>query len=227
MTHAPVQPQIQQPVYVKAPSNGLATAALVLGIIGTVLSFIPLVGAFGAFLGGVGIALAIAGFVVARKRGVGQGKSIAGLVLGLASIIIFIAVSAATVAAVDDAVKEFDKEMKNAGKTGFAEGTDKPRAIKEGAAFTHDGYKVAAGWTVVNDEMLDVVGIEGMNVTNADHGSVDTPMFTAQFVKGKTILATVDCTGTELRPGQTTKLDCGSLDSFPTGYQEIRLGDMF
>lgn len=227
MTHTPVQPQVQ-PVYVKAPSNGLATAALVLGIIGAVLSFIPLIGGFGAFIGGIGIALAIAGFFVARKRGVGKGKSIAGFILGLASIIIFFAVTAATVAAVDSAVKDIDKDIKSSETGDFAESNDKPKPVKEGGAFTHDGYKVAAGWSVTNDKVLDTVGIEGMTVTNADHGSVDTPMFTVQFVgKGENILATVQCTGTELQPGQSAKMDCGGLDSFPTGYQEIRLGDMF
>lgn len=229
MTHAPVQPPAQ-PVYVTAPSNGLATAALVLGIIGTVLAFIPFIGGFGAFLGGVAIALAIAGFIVSRKHGVGRGKSIAGLVLGLASIIIFFMVTAATVAAVDTAVNEIDKEIKKAEKgdtSAFSEGTDKPTAVKEGAAFTHDGYEVPAGWTV-NEDMFDMIEIKGMTVTNVDHGSVDTPMFTFQFVaKGENILATVDCTATELQPGQTAKMDCIGLDEFPAGYQEIRVADMF
>jgi hypothetical protein len=229
MTQESVQPATQ-PVYVKAPSNGLATAALVLGIIGTVLAFIPILGGFGAFLGGVAIALAIAGFLVSRKHGVGRGKSIAGLILGIASIIIFLVVSAMTVAAVDSAVKEIDKEIKKAEKgdtSAFSEGTDKPKVVKEGAAFTHDGYKVPAGWTVTED-ILDMVAIEGMTVTNADHGSVDTPMLTFQFVaKGENILATVNCMATELQPGQTTKMDCGSTDEFPTGYQEIRVADMF
>jgi hypothetical protein len=105
-----VQPQ-PQTVFVKAPSNGLATAALVLGIVGAVLSFIPLIGGLGAIIGGIGIALAIAGFLVARKRGVGKGKSIAGFILGVASIVIFFAVTVATVAVVDSAVEEIDQEI--------------------------------------------------------------------------------------------------------------------
>ena len=216
MTHTPVQPQVQ-PVFVKAPSNGLATAALVLGVVGTVLSFIPLIGGFGAFIGGVGIALAIAGFFVARNRGVGKGKSIAGFVLGVASIIIFFVVTAATVAAVDSAVKDIDKSIKNSEKGGFSEGTEQAKAVEEGAALTHDGYEVAAGWSVANDKVLDTVGIEGMMVTNADHGSVDTPMFTVQFVgKGETILATVTCTGTELQPGQSTERKSTVVASTPS-----------
>jgi hypothetical protein len=226
MTHTPVQPQ-PQTVVVKAPSNGLATAALVLGIVGTVLAFIPLIGGLGAIIGGIGIALAIAGFVVARKHGVGKGKSIAGFVLGVASIVIFFMVTAATVAAVDTAIDEIDKEIKN-GNGGFSEATDKPKAVTEGSAFTHDGYDVPAGWAVTQDKLLDTVAIKGMSVTNASHGSTDTPMFTFQFVgKGENILGTVSCTGTELQPGQSTKLDCGGLDSFPTGYSEIRVADMF
>jgi hypothetical protein len=241
MTYTPVQPHPGQPAFVKPPSNGLATAALVLGIIGTVLSFIPFVGGFGAFIGGVGIALAIAGFVVAGKRGVGKGKSIAGFILGVASIIIFFVVTALTVAAVDSAVKEIDKEIQKAEKAAekagndtaadggeYVEENDRPKAVKEGGAFSHDGYEVSAGWTVTNEEVLDMVGIEGMSVKNVSHGSVDTPMFTFQFVgKGETVLATVDCTGSEVAPGQSAKMDCLGLDSFPTGYQEIRVADLW
>jgi hypothetical protein len=53
-------------------------------------------------------------------------------------------------------------------------------------------------------------------------------MFNVQFAgQGETILVTVQCTGTELQPGQSTKMDCGGLDSFPIVYQEICVGDLF
>ena len=66
-----------------APSNGLATASLVLGIIGVVLAIIPFLGIMGALVGGIGLILGIFGLLAANKRGVGKGKSIAGLVLGV------------------------------------------------------------------------------------------------------------------------------------------------
>ncbi|MPZ97266.1 MAG: DUF4190 domain-containing protein, partial [Propionibacteriales bacterium] len=84
MTHTPVQ-HVPNPVYVRPPSNGVSTASLVLGIIGALIAFIPVLGLFGAFLGVVAIGLAIAGLVLAGKRGAGKGKSIAGLVLGIAA----------------------------------------------------------------------------------------------------------------------------------------------
>ncbi len=219
MTNTQVEPQTAPPVYVKAPSNGLATAALVLGIIGTLTSFIPLIGAVGAFIGGVGIALAIAGFLVARKRGVGKGKSIAGFILGGASIIIFFAVTAATVAAVDTAVKEIDKEIK------AEEKNDTPTAVVEGAAFTHDGYEVAGGWKVGNE--FDSATIDNMKVTNSkDERNV--VQFTFTFLKGNEVLGEVECNGGELEPGQSKVMDCFSLDSgFPTGYTEVRVADMW
>ena len=220
MTNTPVQPHTGQPVYVKAPSNGLATAALVLGIIGMVLAFIPLIGAFGAFIGGVGCALAIAGFLVARKRGVGKGKSIAGFVLGVASILTFFLVTAATVAAVDTAVNEIDKSIK------AEEANDKPTTVTEGAAFTHDGFAAEEGWRVGKGALGDAE-IKSLTVTNnADEARIAQLTFT--FVKGNSNLGEVECSSNELQAGQSSKMDCVSFDSgFPKGYTQIQVADMW
>jgi hypothetical protein len=219
MTNTPVQPQIAQPVYVKAPSNGLATAALVLGIIGTVISFIPLVGAVGAFIGGVGIALAIAGFLVAGKRGVGKGKSIAGFILGVASIIIFFAVTAATVAAVDTAIDEIDKSIKEEEKN------DTPTAVAVGKPFEHDGYEFSGAWKVKNE--FGSATIEGLKAKNT-HDSREVIQLTFTFVKGDEKVGEVECSAGELEPGHSAAMDCFSLDSgFPKGYTEVQVADMW
>jgi hypothetical protein len=119
MTDAPTQ--TQPPVqYLKAPSNGLATASLVLGIIGVVFAVIPILGVIGAVIGGVGLLLGIFGFLASGKHGVGKGKSIAGLVLGVASIVVFIVISAATVAAVNTAVDGANKSIKDQQDTSSA-----------------------------------------------------------------------------------------------------------
>ena len=78
MTQAPAHrpPPVQ---YVTAPSNGLATAGMVLGIIGTIMAFIPVIGIAGALLGGLGFVLGVFGFLASLKRGVGKGKAIAAL----------------------------------------------------------------------------------------------------------------------------------------------------
>lgn len=118
MTHAPAQTPVTAPV--KAPSNGLATASLVLGIIGVVLALVPFLGVVGALVGGVGLVLAVFGLLASRKHGVGKGKAIAGLVLGVASIVVFLVVSAATIFAVDSAVKSVDKEISDRTDTSAA-----------------------------------------------------------------------------------------------------------
>lgn len=81
------------PVPVTVQKNGFATAALVLGIVGFVVTGIPLF--IGLFLGGPMDILAIVfGILGIRKaaalNGVGKGAAITGLVLGsIAFISIF------------------------------------------------------------------------------------------------------------------------------------------
>lgn len=74
---------------VRAPSNGIATAALVLGIVAIVLGvwmIIPLVGLFFAFVSFVpavlGVVFGILGLRQAARIGVGRGTAMTGLVTG-------------------------------------------------------------------------------------------------------------------------------------------------
>lgn len=85
----PNHPQGGQPGYgyapLAAPRNGLGTAALVLGIIGLLTSILV----FGGLLGLIAIVL---GFValgrVRRREATNRGASIAGIVLGVLSLVI-------------------------------------------------------------------------------------------------------------------------------------------
>jgi len=209
MTHAPVQPQAGQPVYVKAPSNGLATAALVLGIIGTVLSFIPLIGGFGAFIGGVGLALAIAGFLVAGKRGVGKGKSIAGLVLGLASIIIFFAVTAATVAAVDGAVKDFNKQVKAQTDSSAATDVSDAKELKDAELGT------------VKKDQFDTITIDVTLTNNSSKTSDYMGTVVFESPNGKTQYGDGALFVENLNPGQTKTSEVMMLDTLPKGAKKV------
>lgn len=68
-------------------TNGAATASLVLGIIAVLTGLLVI----GALFGIVSIILGIIGFVKARKRdGVGMGKSIAGIVMGVISMFLLV-----------------------------------------------------------------------------------------------------------------------------------------
>lgn len=62
-------------------TNGLAIAALVLGIIGLLLCWIPFLGL------GLGVVAIILGLLGLRRRPAGKGMSIAGLVLGALAVV--------------------------------------------------------------------------------------------------------------------------------------------
>lgn len=81
--YPPVYP-VQQVVFTPARANGLGVAGFVTGLVGLLLFWVPglgiVSGALGLILGGVGIS-------TARKDGSSAGLAIAGLVLGIISII--------------------------------------------------------------------------------------------------------------------------------------------
>ena len=85
--------------------SSLTTASLVLGIIGAVLSFIPVINN-AAFI--LGIFAIIFGIVTLVKK-TGKGKSIAGLVLGIFAVIITLAMQSAFSDALDDTSKDLNK----------------------------------------------------------------------------------------------------------------------
>lgn len=70
-----------------APSNGMAIAALVCGVLGIVGSFIPIVMYFTAVLAVLGIIFGVMGMKKAKQTGSGNGLAIAGLVLGIVGTI--------------------------------------------------------------------------------------------------------------------------------------------
>lgn len=88
--------------------SGLAITALVLGIVSIPMAIIPLINVIAFLLGGAAIIFGIIGIVVANgvKRS-GRGMAVAGLVTGLAGIILGVIANAvffAAVESVDDAL---------------------------------------------------------------------------------------------------------------------------
>jgi len=90
--------------------NSMATASLVLGIIAAILAFIPLMGIFSWILAILAIIFGGIGLSKVSKTGLGKGKSITGLVLGIFSIILnifyYAIFAAAAVGAVGAAAAE-------------------------------------------------------------------------------------------------------------------------
>ena len=95
----PQNPYQQQPVYgtpvmyapimVRPPGNGIATAALVVGIVGAFFGLsvpIPFLGIASAIvaapLGIIAVALGFPGLSKAKRMGAGRGAAITGIILG-------------------------------------------------------------------------------------------------------------------------------------------------
>lgn len=108
-TQLPQSPTTPQPdLRVPAPpkgSNGLATAGFVLGLLGLLASWLPVLNVVGMILGVLGAVLAGVGLVKSKTVGAGKGLAIAGLILGVLALVIAIIVNVAFVNAVDEAVK--------------------------------------------------------------------------------------------------------------------------
>ena len=82
-----------QPQYgiVAPPSNGIGTAAGVLGIIAIILSFVPYIDFAGVLLGILAIIFGAVGMGRAKRMGGhGRGMAVTGLVLGIISVALFV-----------------------------------------------------------------------------------------------------------------------------------------
>ena len=85
--------------------SGLSTAGMVLGIIGIVLSFIPIINNGAFFLGILALIFGIIGII----KKAGKGKAIAAVILGILTIVITLAMQSAVSDALDETSKELDK----------------------------------------------------------------------------------------------------------------------
>ena len=124
----------------------------------------------------------------------------------------------------NEAGEEIDKALEEEAEN------DKPKEVTEGQAFEHDGYKVDAGWKVGADE-FGYAEITGVRVTNTEapdafDGSGRSALLTFTFYRGTENLLEVNCTGNELQEGESTTLDCGSLDKLPKDYDTIKVADL-
>jgi hypothetical protein len=93
------------------PSNGLGTTGFVVGIVGLVLSFIPLIGVVAWPLVILGIIFSAVGISKAAKgRATNKGLAIAGLVVSVVGLAICILWAAVWKSAADDVNEEANRE---------------------------------------------------------------------------------------------------------------------
>ncbi|MFF0426034.1 DUF4190 domain-containing protein [Streptomyces sp. NPDC004520] len=98
----------------QAMRNGLGTAALILGIIGTVSGFIPLFFWLAGILGLIALVLGLVGKGrVKRGEANNKGVALTGAILGLAALILSVVGAVITFTAVKDAVDQIDKGIKD------------------------------------------------------------------------------------------------------------------
>lgn len=136
------------------------------------------------------------------------------LTAGVIGVIALVAMLGAAASSVSTSL---DKEAK----------ADRPSVVAEGAAFTHDGYKVAKGWTLGTDE-FGYPQIKGLRVTNVGHSAEkDTPMFTFSLWKGHNNVAEVDALGRQIAKGQSTTMDASSLDKAKVTGVTIKVADVW
>ena len=102
----PSQPQQPQSQPQKPQPNGLATAGLVVAIIGAVFSFIPVVGTVAWFLAPIGLVLSAVGLVKSKRARSGRGRSIAGIVLGVVALLMCVLYTSVFVASVGNAAQQ-------------------------------------------------------------------------------------------------------------------------
>ncbi|HET8884353.1 MAG TPA: hypothetical protein VFM68_02690 [Candidatus Saccharimonadales bacterium] len=161
--------------------SGLATAGLVLGIIGAVLAFIPIVNIVSFVLGA--LALIFGGIALAKKAS--KGKAIAAVILGIASIVIAAMMLTALGQAVDEATSPTETSNSSESTTDNTESTET----------TFDGTavfdKITNGMT--KEEVRDVAGVDPESCTESQDptfGTIETCSYGNMFKDDVTVSVT-------------------------------------
>jgi hypothetical protein len=89
----------------KTGSKGFGIAAMILGIVGIVGSWIPILNWFSLVLG----ILAIIFGIIAVVKGKGKGQGVAGVILGGATVVIFLIINVILAAALTSTVDTVNK----------------------------------------------------------------------------------------------------------------------
>ncbi|MFE7950886.1 DUF4352 domain-containing protein [Streptomyces sp. NPDC057426] len=127
-----------------AARNGLGTAALVLGIIGTLSGLIPLLFWLAGILGLIALILGLTGRGrVKRGEANNKGVTTTGAILGLAALILSVVGAVITFTVVNDAVNEIDKTIRESA----------PKDPSGSTAKGNAGKGLAAGDTAIYDDI--------------------------------------------------------------------------
>lgn len=125
-------------------TSGLAVAGLVLGIIGVATSFIPIVNNVSFFIGIIGLVLGIIGLVgIGKGKKRGRGLAIAGIVLGVATVVIVLASQAFYSAAIDEAFNTSGSTTSNASASSMTQASSSEATAAAQPASQENEYTVS------------------------------------------------------------------------------------
>ncbi|MFJ8668306.1 DUF4190 domain-containing protein [Streptomyces sp. NPDC093600] len=135
--------------------NGLGTAALILGIIGTVSGLVPFFFWLAGVLGLIALVLGLVGKGrVKRGEANNKGAALTGAILGLAALVLSVVGAVITFTAVSDAVDEIDRAVVDAAPKNPSSG--QPGAAEGGGKATDAAKGLAAGKASVYDDGIKV-----------------------------------------------------------------------
>lgn len=210
-----------------------------LGLLGLLGSFIPVLNIGGMVIGVVGAVLAAVGLSKAKKLGAGKGLATAGLILGVLALIIGIVVNVAFANAVNDAADEVtDTSVEAPATSASADATDD--AANDDAATVDDAVGTSRdnpaplGSAITGGDWTATIN----SVTTAEADSLGqapeagsallvinmTATYTGNDSQGETAWASVDfvtAEGTTIDSldGSTLFVPDGQFDSFTTLYE--------
>ncbi len=136
--------------------SGFATAGLVLGIIGIVFSFIPIINNFAFALG----VLALIFGIISLIKKANTGKAVAGVILGILSIVITLSMQSAFSKAIDETQKTLDEVSEDLDK---AAGNSTEEILKKEINVTLGNFNATTDEYGITDSELDVTV---KNITN-------------------------------------------------------------
>jgi hypothetical protein len=222
----------QQPPAPLKGSNGLATAGFILGLLGLLGSWIPILNVFGIILGVLGVVLAGVGLARSKKANAGKGLAIAGIVLGALAVIFAILINALFVNAVDEAIDETTKTSVKAPKSGDNAAPNEANSSDAELGTTRDnpaplGSEITGDDWTVSINAIKTVPVDSIG-SKAAAGSVLlsvslTATYTGNDEQGSTPWATVkfvspDGTTMDSTSGSTMFLAENEFDSLKTVY---------
>ena len=167
----------------KTNKSGLATAGLVLGIVGVCTSFIPIVNNISFIMG---ILSAIFGIISLVKK-TGKGKAITAIILGILAITIIINLQQELSNSIETVNKELDKAVGNSTEEVLKNDVEVLLGsfeVEKGEYFTDTKLTVKVT-NKMNEKKSFSINIEAINEINADENLKNNALQKMKDVKKK------------------------------------------